>query len=80
MVDKVRDIPADAEMISNSQEIRSYLKDFAPPCVEEDYVGGLFVHFDGGYGDIAAIWLCEDQYPSQNDNVWEIYPSNDYCS
>lgn len=79
-VDKVRDVPEDAELISNSQDIREYLRYVnGGGCIDEDWVGALFVDFGGGYGDIEAIWLCEDQFPANNDNVWMIYPENEYC-
>ena len=77
-VDKVRDVPEDAELITNSQDIRAYLE-YVDPCIEMDYVGCLFVDFGGGYGDFEYIWLCEDSVPHNNDNVWQIYPKNDYC-
>jgi len=74
-IDYVRDLPDDAEMVSNSQDIKAYLKDFADPCVEMDYVGCLFVD---AYAE--EIWLCEDEFPANNDPVWMIYPKNEYCS
>jgi len=79
MIEEVRDLGGDYELVTNSQDIRSWLDTIGLSHLEGD-TGCLFVSFDDPDGGIEGyrVFICEDSVPRDNDYVWELYPENEY--
>ena len=79
MIEQVRDLGPDYELVTNSQDIQSWLNTVGASDLAGD-AGCLFVSFDDPQGGIEGyrVFLCESSVPRDGDWVWEIYPNMDY--
>ena len=75
-------------LVSNSQEIKTIISDYAPSLLEIDEVskepyssaiGGVFIKHTPD-GDAEKIYVFEGDVADLSKFVWEIYPSNTYIN
>ena len=87
---KVRDLEGveNVTLVSNSQEIKTIISDYAPSLLEIDEVskepyssaiGGVFIKHTPD-GDAEKIYVFEGDVADLSKFVWEIYPSNTYIN
>ena len=71
---KVRDMPADAFLLTDSQDIESSLDYIGQPG-DARYYGCLFVILDESSADYAAVYGCPSSVPAPNaplDLLWPV--------
>ena len=66
----VRDLPENAELITNSQDIDHVLESVGSK-VDRDEIGCLFVLY--GIAEIEKVWYCEYSTPHNHHQVYYVY-------
>ena len=78
-METVKDLGSDYQLIDNREDIENTLYDIGYGDIAYE-IGCLFISFEDPQGGIEGyrIFVCENEFPRNNDWVWEVYPNRDY--